>query len=180
MSVDELPEWLRGRVTLDPSGCWLWSGSLRGGYGRARIDGVSVQAHRFVYRLTVDPNFVTRPGGAHTGLQLDHLCRNKSCVNPAHLEPVTHAENMRRVRLDRPHGHPTVYARGCRCDECRRGEGDRIRQWRRTHEWQMESEDPRHGTANGYFNLHCRCVGCREAGSVANRSQHARRKGVAA
>lgn len=75
---------------VEPTGfCWEWTGAhLQSGHGRFYVAGRVVQAHRFVYELLV--------GEIPDGMQLDHLCRNTSCVNPDHLEPVTHAENLRR------------------------------------------------------------------------------------
>lgn len=76
-----------------PSGCWLWTGScLPTGYGQVgcRVGGKTYvsSAHRVAYRFVVGP--------IPAGLQLDHLCRVRRCVNPAHLEPVTPRENVRR------------------------------------------------------------------------------------
>jgi hypothetical protein len=68
--------------------CWVWTGALRLGYGRYRVGQKKVTAHRFAYEALVEP--------IAAGLSLDHICRNRSCVNPAHLEPVTHLENVRR------------------------------------------------------------------------------------
>lgn len=69
--------------------CWLWTGRLpRSGYGTLSISGKNVQAHRFAYELIVGP--------IPAGLQLDHLCRVRHCVNPAHLEPVTPRVNVLR------------------------------------------------------------------------------------
>lgn len=70
--------------------CWLWSSALdNGGYPIVWIgDGVSRRAHRVVYELFVEP--------IPEGLQLDHLCSVRNCVNPDHLEPVTGAENVAR------------------------------------------------------------------------------------
>lgn len=75
-------------------GCWLWEGALRGGYGRVKLDGRTQAAHRASYELHVGP--------IPSGLVLDHLCRNRSCVNPAHLEPVTTEENIRRGEQGSP------------------------------------------------------------------------------
>lgn len=74
--------------------CWEWTGGRDGnGYGRIRVGGRQQGAHRISYELFVGP--------VPTGLELDHLCRLRHCVNPGHLEPVTHAENMRRGALAR-------------------------------------------------------------------------------
>lgn len=88
----------------DDNGCWPWTGALNAqGYGCfSGMRHVSTAAHRVVYTLLV--------GQIPSGLHLDHLCRNPICVNPAHLEPVTHAENVRRAAdQDRspvcPRGH---------------------------------------------------------------------------
>lgn len=77
------------------SGCWLWLGAANvGGYGQmtigSRTDGSRTRAavHRLAYETLVAPIPV--------GLQLDHLCRTRCCVNPAHLEPVTQHVNILR------------------------------------------------------------------------------------
>jgi len=77
------------RPELGP--CWEWSGTRTpNGYGQLRREGRARLAHRWLFERTV--------GAIPVGLELDHLCFNPPCVNPAHLEPVTHAENLRRRR----------------------------------------------------------------------------------
>lgn len=79
------------KVSPEPmSGCWLWSGALAdGGYGAFRgHEGKSVKAHRWFYEQNKGP--------VPDGLELDHRCRVRSCVNPEHLEPVTRRVNTLR------------------------------------------------------------------------------------
>ena len=102
-------------------GCWLWTASTKGnGYGQFGVgsgaDRKNLQAHRASYEFYVGP--------IPPGLEIDHLCRVRSCVNPAHLEPVTPLENTRRaaaVRTSCRAGHPYVQdvGSGYRCEQCR-------------------------------------------------------------
>ena len=78
-----LQELIRTGYPDDPNGCWLWPGAkTHTGYGLVVHDGRARQAHRVAYELHVGPV----PGG----LMLDHICYERACFNPAHLEPVTH------------------------------------------------------------------------------------------
>lgn len=77
------------KVIAGPNCCWQWTGSKQQqGYGFFWNGERSVVAHRASYEMFVGP--------IPEGLQLDHLCRNTSCVNPQHLEPVTAQENTLR------------------------------------------------------------------------------------
>lgn len=80
--------WLRVQIVADS--CWLWQGPVNsGGYGVFMpASNRPVGVHRFAYEFCVGP--------IPAGLQLDHLCRVRLCVNPDHLEPVTGTENVRR------------------------------------------------------------------------------------
>lgn len=135
----------RTRPTLDTlfwarvhktEGCWQWTGNVApNGYGR--IGNRLYCAHRYAYALLV--------GTIPDGKQLDHLCRNRSCVNPAHLEVVTRRENIlrgvgitaqlaRQTHCKRGHlfsAENTYLYRGSRsCMACQR---ERSRLWESTH-----------------------------------------------
>lgn len=88
--VDKLGPIGRYRPELGP--CWLWTSTLTDdGYSKVSWNGRQRSAHRLSYEL--------RHGAIPKGLEIDHLCMVRHCVNPAHLEAVTKAENNRRARL---------------------------------------------------------------------------------
>jgi hypothetical protein len=81
--------WLKVDGSAGPTGCWEWTASKAHGYGQFGVRAGDVRmAHRYAYEYLVAPIPVD--------LQIDHLCRNRRCVNPAHLEPVTLVENVMR------------------------------------------------------------------------------------
>jgi hypothetical protein len=125
---------LATEVVEDPeTGCLVWQGSKTAqGYGDLRFDHKHKLAHRLAYENAKGP--------IPEGLYIDHLCRRRDCINPDHLEPVTHAENLKRARKDRCfRGHrrsgDNLYIsplRGLRqCRECNRIRGAAYRERRR-------------------------------------------------
>ena len=99
--------------------CWWWKSHMdTKGYGRFFYHCICYSAHRFAYLTSV--------GDIPDGLELDHLCNNKTCVRPDHLKPTTHRENIVRAFVVRG---PTLV--------CKRGHRDRIpvydKRYGRTH-----------------------------------------------
>ena len=85
------------RVEIRENGCWYWLGAInKTGYGVSSIDGQKTLAHRAFW--------IFENGQVPEGMDLDHLCRNRACINPEHLEVVTRSVNLRRG----------FEARGCR------------------------------------------------------------------
>lgn len=97
--------------------CWLWMacrGGSNGGYGKLAVNHKPFYAHRVAYEIAIGP--------IPDGLQLDHLCRNPICVNPAHLEPVTSRVNLLRGN--------TLTAKQAAQTHCKRGhllEGENLK-----------------------------------------------------
>lgn len=166
------------KVEKIEGGCWQWTHPLeRNGYARLWVNRKNVGAHRFSYEYHVGP--------IPEGLEIDHLCRNKACVNPEHLEPVTTQENVRRMVAHRtpyqhlrdscPNDHPydeenTIHtATGRQCKTCKadanRAYYERNRQLtiERARQWRLDNLER-----------------SREITREAQRRQRAKKKGQAA
>ena len=99
------------RISVGPAGCWYWTGTItETGYGLASYRDDSgqrrtIRAHRLVYQQLVGP--------IPAGLEIDHMCRVRRCVNPEHLDVVTRRENQLRSN--------SVSAQAARRTHCKRG-----------------------------------------------------------
>ena len=134
MNLDPRPIATRFWSHVDKSGdCWLWTGFLdKDGYGKFSLTrrrlGIRKMfyAHRWAY---VEAN-----GPIPARLQLDHLCRQPSCVNPSHIEVVTMKENLRR-------GKPNKGAHNAQKTHCKRGhplKGENLYIWHRSQHYRRQ------------------------------------------
>jgi hypothetical protein len=146
------------RPELGP--CWIWTGSTdEKGYGRFHDNGPR-KAHRCSYELHV--------GEIPDGLEPDHLCRNRPCVNPGHLEVVTHRENCQRARYSneecaKGHALPDPGPNGRRvCRECANERNRTYKQRVRESRPPKESVPMVHGRSQ-YTHHGCRCDVCCDA-----------------
>lgn len=138
MSRSLRERWQAKTMPEPNSGCWFWMGAINNkGYGRIRVEGKSLYAHRIGYELHHGPIL--------DGLDIDHICSMPLCVNPDHLQAVTPKENQRRTfergrgvrgKVRATHclrGHPFDdgnvyrYKTSRICIQCKR---ERLRQWR--------------------------------------------------
>lgn len=113
------------RKVVVHEGCWLWAGAQAGnGSSEGRGYGIMWTGKRndYVHRIAYEHSF----GPIPEGLEIDHLCRVRRCVNPAHLEAVTHAENKRRARRTHCQRGHELTPRNCGTRRmCKRCDADR-------------------------------------------------------
>ena len=142
---------VEARIAKGADGCWCWAGPIQNkGYGYV---SEKLPTGEWVKRLVHRLMFVWYVGEIPAGMELDHLCRNRRCVNPSHLEPVTRRENIRRgigpsvtvarikSRTTCPAGHPydeaNTYERKHGWRACRTCAKDRARKKRSTAEGRL-------------------------------------------
>lgn len=154
------------KFTEDPkTGCWRWTAYIKpNGYayfGLGREEG-AVYAHRWAYEYFVGP--------IPSGMDLDHLCRVRHCVNPAHLEPVPRRTNLLRgktapaenvAKTHCPHGHEyspentyvdSVGSRHCKACRLERSRSDRAREYQRRY--RKEHPEQERETRARYLERH--------------------------
>lgn len=139
-SLSTLADRIQNKVDIQADGCIMWTASRSSGYGQIWLDGKMYLVHRLTYTMWRGP--------IPPGLQIDHLCRNRACCNPLHLEPVTGSENTRRGLL------PQLTRERCTKTHCARG-----------HELTEDSVYRYQGRRE-----------CRECRLIRERNQYARRK----
>lgn len=155
--ADELQR-LMQHVEVVDGACWEWTGAAPNRYGKTRFGGRQTTAHRAVW--------LAMGGTIPEGFHLDHLCFNTTCVNPAHLEPVTPQENLYRMWDERgratacPHcGRLYSISNGRkRCKTCERVDTNARGRRRRA-----AGRTPTSHGLNGYTNYGCRCEACTAA-----------------
>lgn len=154
---------INGPRPVDDAPCWLWTGNKTiGGYGLIRDGNRRRCAHRVLYELLVGP--------VPDDLVIDHLCRNRLCVNPAHLEPVTNRENILRGT-----SFQAINARKTHCQNGHEFNAENVRITRRGRlcwpcklAWQRESRRKQGAARPSSGGPPCEC-GCGQSVRPGNR-----------
>jgi hypothetical protein len=148
--LDALPPRMQTKIQLElctvpdlSRFCWVWTGAITSrGYGSVQHDRRRVSVHRLTYELLIGP--------IPDDLTVDHLCRNKRCANPAHMEPVTRRVNVLRAQPERrrcPQGHalagPNLVVRVRRDTEIHRMCRVCQYEWQRQHYHRVNPGRPR-------------------------------------
>jgi hypothetical protein len=154
ITILALPKRFQQKIHLEGE-CWKWTAwKIKNGYGRVQMKDGPKLAHRAVYELLV--------GSIPEGLTLDHLCRNRICVNPQHLEPVSMRENVLRgigptavnaAKVHCAYGHVLVWNGHQRtCIECKKAKnsgkpvGRKPQQFcKQGHDMSVNRMDAKHG-----------------------------------
>jgi hypothetical protein len=160
---------IKARSIVSESGCWIFAGADNG-RGYQTISGD--YAHRHMHRLCIGP--------IRDGYEVDHLCFQPACVNPAHLEAVTPEENQRRAfaaKVECKHGHPLPPFEGKNrpCAPCHAmREAKRKQRIREGLRPPVEVRPEQHGTRTGY-HYGCRCGDCRDAQAAYDAARRPRK-----
>jgi hypothetical protein len=118
--MNKIKDKLLSHRIIDSNNCWNWTMYVEPrGYGRIRYKGKTTTPHKVSYLEFV--------GLIPEGLELDHLCKNKKCFNPDHLEPVTRKENNIRSNCS-----SAINSRKTHCKKGHEYSGDNLRTWKNT------------------------------------------------
>jgi hypothetical protein len=88
MNNEELEKWFFDNKKITEKGCWEWSGTVSGGYGRLQVNRIRLLAHRYSLELHLKRQIPN-------DLEVRHMCHNSVCINPLHLQEGSHADNMK-------------------------------------------------------------------------------------
>lgn len=150
--------------------CWTWTAGKAHGYGYFRVGGRKGKSH-FAHRWAYEEMVAEIP----EGLVIDHLCRNRACVNPSHLEPVTHQVNIARGDMARANRERMAKATHCKRGHPFDEENTRYNSkgYRSCKECHRNAVNAGKRRRRGSFQVHLLCGGVITAPKMES-EQHAR------